>query len=267
MFVLFGSVEAVCVLSGMVSLSSVSPVAAALVVLIVVVASVPVRSPGLCADDLRSLPAPVGPAAGGGDVALEEAFGALVAYDCMDVIVRPPTTYQMGVLHSRRGPTQHCAFLADVGQVVVAGHVVPLAILMGNGHHAVLASCEEVVRLALPPVLIYQIVAVRPLKVLLHGAVIQSDPGVVVTKTVDKLLLCDGDDTTEVGAVLSAVFFCILPGVSVGEVPVAVAVELPPAVLAAFDVFLACVSSIARQAKAEEGINLVDASASIFTWL
>lgn len=46
MFVLFGSVEAVCVLSGMVSLSSVSPVAAALVVLIVVVASVPVRSPG-----------------------------------------------------------------------------------------------------------------------------------------------------------------------------------------------------------------------------
>ena len=152
-----------------------------------------------------------------------------------------------------------------------------------------------------------QIVAVRPLKVLLHGAVIQSDPGVVMTKTcekqqsnmftwlsifkyfcknfdkqklhiihtvsqttlsvyqsssniftdttlsflllvasplgivpiafirmkpnwekhthththtVDKLLLCDGDDTTEVGAVLSAVFFCILPGVSVGEVPV-----------------------------------------------
>lgn len=46
MFVLFGSVEAVCVLSGMVSLSAVSPVAAALVVLIVVVASVPVRSPG-----------------------------------------------------------------------------------------------------------------------------------------------------------------------------------------------------------------------------
>ena len=31
--------------------------------------------------------------------------------------------------------------------------------------------------------------------------------------------------------------------------------------------FLACVSSVAGQAKAEEGINLVDASASIFTWL
>ena len=37
--------------------------------------------------------------------------------------------------------------------------------------------------------------------------------------TIDKLLLSSGDDTTEVGTVLSAVFLCILPGVSVGEVP------------------------------------------------
>lgn len=40
--VLFGSVVAVCVLSGLVSLSSVSPVAAAFMVLVAVVASVPV---------------------------------------------------------------------------------------------------------------------------------------------------------------------------------------------------------------------------------
>ena len=48
-----------------------------------------------------------------------------------------------------------CAFLADVGQVVVAGHIVPLAVLVGNGHYAVLPTCEEVIWLALPPVLIY----------------------------------------------------------------------------------------------------------------
>lgn len=41
-----------------------------------------------------------------------------------------------------------------------------------------------------------------------------------VRHTVDELLLGSRDDTTEVGAVLSAVFLCILPGVSVGEVPV-----------------------------------------------
>lgn len=72
--VLFGSVVAVCVLSGLVSLASVSPVAAAFVALIVVVAPVSVRSPRLCADDPRSLPAAVGPATCGGDVALVEAF-------------------------------------------------------------------------------------------------------------------------------------------------------------------------------------------------
>lgn len=58
-------------------------------------------------------------------------------------------------LHSVQSCCSTCAFLADVGQVVVAGHVVPLAILMGNGHHAVLTACKEVIRLTLPPVLIY----------------------------------------------------------------------------------------------------------------
>lgn len=158
----------------------------------------------------------------------------------------------MGVFHCRRGPTQHCAFLADVGQVVVAGHVVPLAILMGDGHHTVLTACKEVIWLALPPVLIHQIIAVSPLKVFLHCAVIQTDPGIVMTQTINKLLLSSRDDTTEVGTVLSAVFLCILPGVSVGEVPVAMAVELPPAMITTFYVFLARVSSVAGQAKAEE---------------
>jgi len=40
-----------------------------------------------------------------------------------------------------------------------------------------------------------------------------------VTHTVDKLLLSAGKDTTEVGTVLSAVFLCIFPGVSVSEIP------------------------------------------------
>lgn len=66
---------------------------------------------------------------------------------------------------------------------------------------------------------------------------------------------------------LSAVFLCVLPGVSVCEVPVAVAVVLSPTVLATFYIFLTRVTSIAGQAKAEKRVNLVDASASIFTWL
>lgn len=39
-------------------------------------------------------------------------------------------------------------------------------------------------------------------------------------------------DAGQVAAVLSAVLLCIFPGVSAGEVSVAVAVKLPPAVLA-----------------------------------
>lgn len=47
-----------------------------------------------------------------------------------------------------------CSFLADVGQVVVAGHVVPLAVLVSDGHRAVLPACKKVIWLVLPPVLI-----------------------------------------------------------------------------------------------------------------
>lgn len=47
-----------------------------------------------------------------------------------------------------------CAFLADIGQLIVAGHVVPFAILMGDHHHTVLSSRKEIIRLVLPPVLI-----------------------------------------------------------------------------------------------------------------
>lgn len=138
---------------------------------------------------------------------------------------------------------------------------------MGDGHHTVLPACKEVVRLALPPVLINQIIAISPLEVFLHCPIIETNPGVVMTKTIDKLLFRVGEDATEVGAVLSAVFLCILPGVSVGEVPVAVAVKLPPSVLTTFNVFLTSVSSVAWQAKTEEGINFINASPSVFTRL
>lgn len=62
----------------------------------------------LCADDPGSFPGAIGPAAGSGDVALEEALRALVADHCVDVIVWPPPSHQMGIVHHWRGSTQHC---------------------------------------------------------------------------------------------------------------------------------------------------------------
>lgn len=45
-------------------------------------------------------------------------------------------------------------------------------------------------------------------------------PDQTCTHTINKLLLGSRDDATEVGAVLSTVLLCILPSVSVCEVPV-----------------------------------------------
>lgn len=105
-----------------------------------------------------------------------------------------------------------------------------------------------------------QIGVVCPLEVLLHCAIIQSNPSVIMTqtcerkayflnilndlfvslcrksmflyknpnlqpsvdaRTINKLLLGRSGDAAEVGAVLSTVLLCILPSVSVREVPVA----------------------------------------------
>lgn len=46
-----------------------------------------------------------------------------------------------------------CALLTDIGEVVVAGNVVPAPALMCNHHHTVLPTREEIVRLIFPPVL------------------------------------------------------------------------------------------------------------------
>lgn len=53
------------------------------------------------------------------------------------------------------GLKQHTwPFLAGERQVVVAGHVVPLAVLVPDHHHAVFSRVEVVIRLVRPPVLI-----------------------------------------------------------------------------------------------------------------
>lgn len=54
--------------------------------------------------------------------------------------------------------------------------------------------------------------------------------------TSDEVLLSHTVDTGQVAIVLPAVFLSVLPGVSACEISVAVAMKLPPCVLAAFGV-------------------------------
>lgn len=63
------------------------------------------------------------------------------------------------VLSSYKCPSSRCykltcAFLAGEGEVVVAGNVIPLAVLMPDHHHTILPGGEETVRLIRSPVFI-----------------------------------------------------------------------------------------------------------------
>lgn len=59
------------------------------------------------ADDFRSVPLAIGAALSSWHVALQEAFGALVADYRVDVVVGALPTNQEGVIHRRRGSTKH----------------------------------------------------------------------------------------------------------------------------------------------------------------
>lgn len=60
------------------------------------------------ADDFRSVPLAIGATLSGGHVALQEAFGTLVADDRVDVVVGALPTNREGVFHRRRGSAKHC---------------------------------------------------------------------------------------------------------------------------------------------------------------
>lgn len=72
---------------------------------LVVVASVAVGPPRFYADDFGSVPFAVCTTLGGGNVALQEAIGALVTHDGVNVVVRALSTNQEGVVHWGRDST------------------------------------------------------------------------------------------------------------------------------------------------------------------
>lgn len=59
------------------------------------------------ADDFRSVPFAIGATLCCGHVALQEAFGTLVADNRVDVVVGALPTNQEGVIHRRRGSAKH----------------------------------------------------------------------------------------------------------------------------------------------------------------
>lgn len=60
------------------------------------------------ADDFWSVPLAVGTTLGGGNMALQEAAGALVTHYRVDVIVGTLPANQEGIIHSGRCSTENC---------------------------------------------------------------------------------------------------------------------------------------------------------------
>lgn len=135
------------------------------------------------------VPLAAGAAANGGRVPLDEAWFAVVAEQGVDLVAGLHGAKQAGILDHRGLSTRNwegnkekntvyfcvplCfvfltqfykniavpwrptgSLFASECQVVIAGHVVPLAVLVPYHHHAVLPWLEEAVWLVRPPVVI-----------------------------------------------------------------------------------------------------------------
>lgn len=115
-----------------------------LVVLVVLVVAAPQRKRLVIrcrahAGDSWCVPLAIGSAANGGGVSLDEALFTVITDQGVDLIARLHDAKHSSILHHRRLPTCHCSLFAGEGQVVVAGHIIPLPPLMPNHHHTVLS--------------------------------------------------------------------------------------------------------------------------------
>lgn len=127
---------------------------------------------------------------------LDVAVIALVPHQGVDLVAWPHTSKCMCVQYSWWLATGHCSLLASESQMVVAGDIIPLPILVPYHDHTVFTRGEETVGLVGSPVLILHRRAVCPAEVIFKHLIVESDPLVVMSKAVDKLLLLKGDDAS-----------------------------------------------------------------------
>lgn len=179
--------------------------------------------------DFGLVPVAIFSASDSRNVSLDEAVLAVVPDQRVDFIARLHAAIDMGVFYDRGLTTGHSALLAGEGQVVIARHIIPLAVLMPDHHHAVLARGEEAVRLTLSPVLKLHRVSISPAEIIVKHFIIQPDPLIVMAQTIYKELLLVGQDAGEVTALQTTLSFRCFPCPSVCEVFIAVALKLVPA--------------------------------------
>lgn len=198
-------------------------------------------------------------------MALNETIFAVVSDQGVDFVTRLHLPKGLGILYNRGLAASNCPFLAGVGEVVVAGNIIPLAVLVPDDHHAVFSSREEAVWLVGSPVLVLQSAAVGPAEVVLKHLVIEADPLVIVAQTIHKHLFLVRQDAGEMGALQTALPLSRVPRAPVGKVFVALPLELVPAVVTGLSVLFAKYPDVAWETEASECIKTIHARGSVPT--
>lgn len=196
---------------------------------------------------------------------LNETIFAVVSNQGVDFITWFHLSKGLGIFYNRGLAASNCSLLAGVGEVVVAGDVIPLAILMPNDHNAVFSSRKEAVWLVGSPVLILQCAAVSPAEVMFKHLVIEANPLVIMAHTIHKHLFLMRKDACEVGTLQATLPFSSIPCTAMSKVLVALPLEFVPAIVACLSVLFAECTDITRKAEASKCIQTVHTGGSIPT--
>lgn len=194
---------------------------------------------------------------------LNETIFAVVSNQGVDFITRFHFSKGLGIFYNRGLAASNCSLLAGVGEVVIAGNIIPLAILMPNDHNTVFSCRKEAVWLVGSPVLILQCAAISPTEVVLKHLVIEAYPLVIMTHTIHKHLFLVGQDACEVGTLQTTLPLGSVPRAAVSEVLVALPLELVPAIVTGLRVLFTQGTNITWKAEAPKCVKTIHTRGSI----
>lgn len=196
---------------------------------------------------------------------LNETIFAVISNQGVDFITWFHLSKRLGIFYNRGLAASNGSLLAGVGEMIITGNIIPLAVLMPNDHNTVFSCRKKAVWLVGSPVLILQCAAVGPAEVVLKHLVIEAYPLVIMTHTIHKHLFLVRQDACKVGTLQTTLPFCSIPGAAVSKVLVALSLEFVPAVVTSLSVLFTECTNVTWKAEAPKRIKTIDTRGSIST--
>lgn len=196
---------------------------------------------------------------------MNETIFAVISNQGVDFITRFHLSKSLGIFYNRGLAASNCSFLAGISEMVIAGNIIPLTILMPNDHNTVFPSRKEAIWLVGSPIFILQCAAISPTEVMFKHLVVEADPLIIMAHTIHKHLFLMRQDAGEMGALQTALPFSRIPRASVGEVLVALPLEFMPAIVTCLSVLFTKCTNVAWKTEASKCIETVNTCGSIPT--